>query len=385
MRKIKKEKRPKGVKTEDVIEEVTTHSRTSRRGSKSDDKLKKWFVASLKVLLILVLTTVLVIVAYGAKLLSSADKTLDNAYTPVKRETTINDGIDPIKDPIAVLVLGIDDNEDRQLGVARTDAMLLATVSPTTGNISMVSIPRDTYTQINSPMFVGKDKINSAYSYGEVEASIDAVGNLMNIPINYYVTLDFQAFENIVDAIGGVEIDIDFSFVEQNAQSEEIVQLEKGRHLLDGEKALAYARTRKLDNDVMRGSRQQEVMEAVLAKSMKLGSVTKFQSVITALDGHLWTDMDMSTMLKVVESGLKTDYSFNSYIFDWMSFDYPMADGMTNMVGLNEDSLDFISHRLRVSLGLDQPDERDQPGYEFQTNGIVSPETFPQDGLAMVN
>ena len=359
-------------------------SRSSRRDAGSS-QWKTWLINALKVLVILVLTLVLVVVAYGAKLLSSADKAIDKAYTPVKRETTINQNIDPIKDPISILILGIDDNEDRQIGVARTDAILLATVNPTTGKISMVSIPRDTYTQINSPNFVGKDKINSAYAYGEVEATIDAVENLMNVPINYYLTLDFKAFEDIVDAVDGVEIDVKFDYLEQNAKSEFVIQLERGRHLLNGEQTLAYARTRKVDDDIMRGSRQQEVMQAVLAKAMKLGSIPKFQNLISAVDGHFWTNMDMDAMLKIVESGLKTTYSFDSYIFSWMSFDYPTGDGISNMVGLHQDSLDYISHRMRFNLGLDQADQRDEPGYVFESNGVVAPSTFPQDGLAIVN
>lgn len=334
-----------------------------------------------KVVIILALAAILGVLLYGVKLLNDTDNFLNEAYQPVKRETSINDNIDPIKDPIAILILGIDNNDERNLESTRTDAMLLATVSPVTKEINLVSIPRDTYTKIKSPEFLGMDKINAAYAYGEIESTMDAVENLMNVPINYYITVDFKAFEDIVDAFDGVEVDVPFNFVEQNAKSEFTVKLKKGKHTLNGEQALAFARTRKIDNDVMRGSRQQEIMQAVLKKAMSAGSITKFEEVMRALSGHFWTDMDMGTMLKIVQSGLATDYDFESYIFSWMSFDYYGV----SMVGLHDDSLEYISHKMRVSLGLDKPDKRDKKGYKLKTDGEVSPRTFPNDGMAVIN
>lgn len=374
-KKTKRNRTKRNLDKNDATDSTITRSQLRKNNKVS------WWPRILKTTVIVFLCGVLAALAYGAKVFVETDSLLENAYQPVKRNTTINDDIDPIKDPIAILILGVDNNDDRQLESTRTDAMLLATVSPITQKISLVSIPRDTYTQINSPTFVGMEKINAAYAFGEVESSIDAVENLMNIPINYYMTVDFKAFEEIVDVLDGVEAEVPVDFVEQNAAGKEVVSLKKGLQKLNGEQALAFARTRKIDNDVMRGSRQQEIMQAVLKKGMKLGSVTKLTEVMTALDGHFWTDMDMNTMMKVAQSGITSSYDFDSYIFSWLSFDYYGS----SMVGLHGDSLDYISHRLRLSLGLDEADERDVEGYEFVSNGLISEKTFPLDGMAIIN
>ena len=336
---------------------------------------------NIRIMIILLLSLLLVVIAYSANVFTTVNGFLNDSYKPLNRNSTINDNIDPLKDPISILVLGIDNNDERNLEATRTDAMLLVTVSPKNGKISQVSIPRDTYTQINSKKYTGKAKINSAYAYGDIEATVDAVENLMNVPINHYVTIDFQAFEQIIDAFDGVEVDVPYDYTEQNAKGQFKIKLKKGRHVLNGEEALAFARTRKADDDVKRGSRQQEVMQALLKKAMGLGSITKFQDVVKALRGHFWTDMNMPTMLAVAQSGLTNNYDFESYVFSWMSFTYYGE----SMVGLHEDSLDYISHRMRYNLGLDKADERDMKGFKLKSNGVVAPETFPEDGMAIID
>lgn len=338
-------------------------------------------------------------VAYSAiSLYMKTDNAFSKAFKP--RENSSNEDIDPIKDPISILVLGVDDDEDRNIGSARTDAMLFLTVSPQTNKITMTSIPRDTYTQIEAPNFSGRGKINAAYAHGGIDSTIDAVENLfadkeMNpetgletatnpIPINYYLTVDFQAFEKIIDALGGVELEVKLpkTVIEQNAKGKKVVKLENGKQVLSGEKALAYARTRKVDNDVMRGSRQQQVLEATLAKAMSMGSISKFEKVIDALNGHVWTDMTMTTMKKVAESGLTNHYDFESYIFDWSGFDY----NEESMVALHQDSLNYIGHKFRLNLGLVEKDPvMDDPDFKLKSNGIISQYTFPLDGQGIMN
>ncbi|MGY3765909.1 LCP family protein [Vagococcus vulneris] len=370
----------------DDVSVATENSRVlNQRRQKRQSKSKRVLVRVGQVLSILFLVAILGLVGYGIKMFSDANKFLNDSYHPRTASKSINDNIDVQKDPISILVLGLDDNDERNLGSARTDSMLLLTLDPTKEIINTVSIPRDTYTQINSKEFKGKDKINAAYSYGGIDTTIDTVENLINVPINYYTTVDFEAFEEIVNALGGVEIEVPFTLTEQNAKGKKVVQLKEGKHKLNGEQALAFSRTRYIDNDVERGKRQQQVLEAVANKAMAVGSIAKYKSILNALDGHIQTDMPSDKILSVAQSGLTKNYKFHSYTFSWMSYDYAPYGETMSMVGLHKDSIDYISHKLRLSLGLDKPDDRDVAGYKFQSDGIVDPNTYPQDGLAIDN
>ena len=354
-----------------------TRSELHKNSRKKHKKIKPW-----QVIVVIILGLILAGVGYAARVLTSANNLLSRSYTPIEKKVEENRHIDPLKDPISILLLGVDNDDDRQLDSTRTDAMILMTFNPINKDISMVSIPRDTYTYMSIPnQFEGMTKINAAYSFGEAEAAIDAVEDLMELPINYYITVDFTAFEDIVNAVGGVEVDVPYDIKEQNAKGKFVIDLKEGRQHLNGEEALAFARTRKGDNDILRGSRQQEVMNEIMKKAMSIGSITKLENIMEAISGHFWTNMDKQTIFKVAEAALvgKESYDIQNYIFDWSGFNYYGED----MVGLNDDSLQYISHKLRLSLGLDEPDERDEEGYEFQTNGLTSPKNIPNDGMAV--
>lgn len=358
----------------------------------------KCFFKWLTLLLLLSIVGGLSFAAYN--LYSKTDDALANAFMPRNKKTSVNENIDPLKDPISILILGVDNDDERGLDSTRTDAMLFLTISPDNNKITMTSIPRDTYTEISSDNFVGRGKINAAYAYGGIDSTIDAVEYLFatkemdtntgeeiatNImPVNYYLTVDFKAFENIIDALGGIDINAKLpeKVIEQNAKGKKVVELVSGQQKMNGETALAYARTRKVDNDVMRGSRQQQVLEATIAKAMSIGSIAKFQKVIEALDNHFWTDMDMDVMKKIAESGLTNKYTFDSYVFDWSGFDY----NEESMVALHQDSLNYIRHKFRLNLGLDTEDPvMDKPDFKLESNGIISPYTFPLDGQGVMN
>ncbi len=331
-----------------------------------------------KVSLIILLVGVLVAVAYGAKLLTQAEDLMEQTYKPRQNGTDSNETIEPNKTPFSILVMGVDDNDERALGSNRTDTMIVVTMNPEKGKVNMVSIPRDTFTYIDSKDFVGYSKINAAYTYNKEDGAIDAVENLLDIPIDFYVTVDFQAFEKIVDALGGVKVDVPVAISEANAQLTKMVELDPGEQTLTGEEALAFARTRKIDNDIKRGERQQMVVQAVLKKAMAVGSIGKYSDVMNSLTNHLWTDMNRDTMMKVAQSGLTNDFAFESFTFSWMSFTYSYTG--ESMVGLHADSLEYIKHKLLVSLGKEDEDYRDEKGFVFESDGVVSDETYPPYG-----
>ncbi|APB31750.1 LCP family protein [Vagococcus teuberi] len=380
MSKKKNKKNQKKTDKNLKIQEFSSlHSRKNNR--KKDSGLKKTLLSISKILGVLLAISLLGIVVYGIKMVVDGNKFLNDAYKPRETSQVENEKIDVQKDPISILLLGLDDDAEdtRGTGGARTDSMILLTINPSNELVSMVSIPRDTYTHISTKNFDGNDKINAAYAHGGVEGSITAVEELLNVPINYYATADFQAFEDVVNAVGGVEIDVPFTLTEQNSKGKKVVKLKEGKHNLNGEEALAFARTRYVDNDIERGKRQQEVLEAIAQKAMEVGSLAKYKSILNALDGHVTTDMPPSRILSVAQSGLTKDYKFDSYVFSWMSYNY----GEQSMVGLHKDSIDYISHKLRLSLGLEKADDRDDASYKFETDGLVDPRTYPQDGMAI--
>ncbi|WP_257963542.1 LCP family protein [Carnobacterium maltaromaticum] len=324
------------------------------------------------ILMILIPIMILVLagVTYGAKLYAEAKKTVDDSYYELDRDkTSTSKGneikVNPIEDTISVLVMGIDDDSARQLGSARTDALIYLTINPKEHKINMVSIPRDSYTTIVSKKYNGKDKINSAYTYGEEQATIETVEKLLNVPINYYVTFNFDSFLEIVDALDGIDVDVPVSFTDTNTLGNGEVHLEKGKQLLNGEEALALARTRHIDNDIKRGERQQLILQAIVDKAMNVGSINKYSDVIKAAGKNMRTNLKFNEMLSIAQTGLDGRYTFNSYVFDWTDFELEDA----SMVELYQDSVDFISHRFRVSLGLDEPNEQDAADYQFVTNG----------------
>ncbi len=164
-------------------------------------------------------------------------------------------------------------------------------------------------------------------------------------------------------------MDVPITFSEQNSDGEmNQITLEEGYQTLNGEEALALARTRKIDNDVKRGERQQLLIEAIVKKALSVGSITKYTDVIEAVGSNMRTDLTFNEMLGIAQTGLEGSYAFNSYTFEWTDF---MLNG-ASMVELYPDSVDFVSHRFRVALGLDSIDERDAEGYEFETNGITN-------------
>ena len=114
-------------------------------------------------------------------------------------------------EPFSMLVLGVDEREGDK---GRSDTMIVMTVNPETKSTKMVSIPRDTYTEIVGQGF--NDKINHAYAFGGIEMSMDTVENLLDIPIDYVVQVNMDSFKDIVDAVGGISINNTLDFKVDN-------------------------------------------------------------------------------------------------------------------------------------------------------------------------
>ncbi|MBC1475854.1 hypothetical protein HB852_14655 [Listeria grandensis] len=219
--------------------------------------------------------------------------TMDKIYEPVEGRTA-----NPVKldggNPFSVLILGIDQREG---DVGRSDTTMVATVNGTTNKAQILSIPRDTRTEI-----IGHDstnKINAAYAYGGVKMAEDTVTNFLNgIPINYYIKINMEGLKDLVDAVGGVEVynDMDISLKGK--------EFKKGNIKLNGADALVYVRIRKTDprGDFGRQMRQQEVIQAVVEKVATTQTLWNFDEILSAVGKNMQTDLTMTDITRIAKN-----------------------------------------------------------------------------------
>lgn len=245
-------------------------------------------------------------VGYALSLYIKADTVISKSYEDDGREkSNLREAIvDPTVDNISVLIIGVDESNHRaNEGNSRSDTLMLATLNKEEKSVKLVSIPRDSLVYI--PEVGYEDKINHAHFFGGPQATIETVENLMDIPVDYYVKVNFHAFVEVVEAIGGITVDVPYEFWESNSDDKKnSIHLLPGEQLLNGEEALAFARTRKLDNDIQRGKRQMEVVKSVITKSLSVGSVFKLGDVIEAVGTNMTTNMTFDEMKSLVTYGL---------------------------------------------------------------------------------
>jgi polyisoprenyl-teichoic acid--peptidoglycan teichoic acid transferase len=219
--------------------------------------------------------------------------TLKGMYKPIdrelseKREAGITLGN---QDPFSVLVLGVDEREGDK---GRSDTMIVMAVNPKLKTTKMISIPRDTYTEI-----VGHgttDKLNHAYAFGGTQMSMDSVENLLDIPIDYVMEVNMEGFQTIIDTFGGVSVTNPFDFTQDS------IHYAAGEITLDGKEALSYVRMRKGDpnGDFGRQDRQKQVIEGVLHEGTSVKSLLKYRSVFNALGDNVKTNMSFDEMVDV--------------------------------------------------------------------------------------
>lgn len=257
-------------------------------------KLRKRF----KIIISLVLIAILSVVSYGTYLYIKADSAMSGAYDDEGRDKSDlrDEYVDPKFDNVSILIMGVDENEKRkEREVARTDALILATLNKDDKSVKLLSIPRDSLVYI--PEVDKYDKINHAHAFGGARATMNTVENLLDIPVDYYVRLNFHAFVDVVDAINGVEVDVPYEFKESDSSDKrDSIHLYPGYQKLNGEEALAFARTRKKDSDFNRGERQLELINSVIDKSTSLTQILKYDDLIKAVGDNLKTNMTFTEM-----------------------------------------------------------------------------------------
>ncbi len=203
---------------------------------------------------------------------------------------------------INILLLGIDEGDNEFPDAPkRTDTMMLASIDPAKKEIALLSIPRDT--RVIIPGRRGQDKINHAYAYGGVALAKQTVANLLQVPVHYHVTIDWKAFIQVVDLLGGVRLYVENDMEYEDPYANLKIELKRGYQHLDGQKAGQYVRFRSDElGDIGRVQRQQRFMKAMLEETAQVETVLKLPALISTLDRYIDTDMSVMTMAKTANT-----------------------------------------------------------------------------------
>ena len=215
------------------------------------------------------------------------------------------------KDKATIMIMGVDERDD---DVGRSDTLMIASIDPKTNQASLLSVPRDTRVKIKGHGF---DKINAAYAYGKERLSQDTVENLLGVSIDHYIIINTKSFKKIIDAIGGIDIDVPKRMHYEDPWDDDgglIIDFQPGMQHMDGAKAVTYVRYRDEEGDLGRIRRQQDFVRACMEKIVSPSIIPKLPAVIKEVMDSIETDLSFRQLLEFAgtlkeskNNGLKTD------------------------------------------------------------------------------
>ena len=290
--------------------------------SKKNNKNKVMIVIGIIIVLILVIGVSYIYTKLSSVNYQKIDKTKldinEDLYNDVSsvNENITKENFDKIK---TVVFFGTDSRDTENMSSGRSDTIIIASINPITKRIKLISIPRDTYVTISN---YGKDKINHAYAYGGEELSIKTINNNFGLGISEYVTIDFSGLVNVIDTVGGVNINIteaEKAFINRGSKTK---ISNSGNVLLNGEQALVHSRNRTVGNDFERAARQRIVLEALI---QKIGSmeVSQMLSLSDKMLKEVKTNMNIKDYTSMLTS-IATSKS--EYLSDIKSIQIPSTD-----------------------------------------------------------
>ena len=292
-----------------------------------------------------------------------------------------------VNEPFTLLLMGVDGTGDG-IGnmTANGDSLILVTFNPTTFNVTMMSIPRDSYVPI-SCMGNKKNKITHS-SWGGERCILNTIQNFTGIHIDYYAKINFNGIVELVDTLGGIEVDVEYSFCEQNSQrrwAEDTVWVQKGFQTIGGEQALAYARNRHPNpdmcgpeysdydsNDFIRGSHQQDIIKAIINKVKGVRDLNTLYGILDTISDNMETNMDINTILSFynIAKDLATKFRDGAPIdelvnieklylngYGAMIYDYSQVNDSGSRLVLWDyvpynGSIQDVSNAMKLNLGL---------------------------------
>jgi len=323
-------------------------------------------------------------------------------YTEQKLIESKNEQI-PVKtldEPFTILLMGT----DVMLDSYNADTLMVVTVNPKTMKATMLSIPRDTYTTIACTG--GKHKINSSGWYGD-NCVVRTVENYLDIDIDYYAKINFLGVVNLVDVLGGVEVDVPYAFCEQNSKRQwgkNTVFVNEGLQILDGEQALALTRNRHYwkgtcdpkyttngeRSDLTRGANQQLVIKAIISKLMTIRDINTFYDILDTIGNNMTTNMPRDTILSLYNIGKKAVKRLNASdaddIINIEKLTFKSYSTMIHISGLDlsmiinyNESVNYVTKQMKKNLGLIKTEPITD--FSFDINEEYNPETIKYNKL----
>jgi LCP family protein required for cell wall assembly len=192
-----------------------------------------------------------------------------------------------------ILLLGVDEGRTEN---NRTDTMILASLNTESKQLSLISIPRDSRVEI--PTRPGLDKINHAHAYGGPNLAMKAVEKLLDLPVHHYVRISFDGFEGLIDALGGIEVNVEKNMYYPDPYQDLLIDIKAGRQKLNGKKALQYVRYRDDEGDMGRVKRQQNFMNALADEVLSPSTIVKIIPLMDKMSKLVDTDMNPTEILK---------------------------------------------------------------------------------------
>ena len=301
-----------------------------------------------KIWLVLLLVVCFFMSAAAGVMLASSNL-FDLKKDPIQPIERMNFDTELIKarDKSTVLIMGVDVRKD---DTGRSDTMMVATVDPKYDRASLMSIPRDTRVRIYG---YGFDKINAAFAYGGEPLAEKTVENFLGIDIDHYIIVDVKSFVKIIDAIGGIDINVEKRMKYEDPWDDNgglYINIFPGKQHMDGKKAVTYVRYRDSEGDIGRIERQQKFIQACMDKVMSPSFIPRIPAVIREVFDAIDTDMTVRQLMELAgalkaakENGLETDMvpGYPLYIDDvsyWIPYVDELQYSMARLLDVSVDS-----------------------------------------------
>ncbi|HEL2059169.1 TPA: LCP family protein [Streptococcus suis] len=296
---------------------------------------------------------------YGASLLNFSTDAISKTFKQLNGEEEIT----PIDatEPLTILLMGVDMDQATRGGDwegGRSDSMILVTVNSKTKETNMMSLTRDIMVEIaeaNGESSGTVEKLNHSYSYGQAPMAIATIEKMMDINIDRYIEINMDGLVELVDAVGGIEVNNTLGFPISISEHEpaytSIVQ--PGKQLVNGDQALVYARMRYDDpeGDIGRQRRQREVITAIIKKLLQLDGLTQYKKILTAISNNMRTNIEISPATIPSLLGYKDSVSkLNSYQLRGVD---QMVDEIYYQLPTSEHLLE-MQNILKKSIGLEE-------------------------------
>ena len=242
-------------------------------------------------------------ISADTKIIVSKDKEMKKTDTS---EMETESSGKSITEPFTILLMGIDSTDEvlSKNAIANGDTLILITFNPKTLNATMISIPRDSYVPIACWSDNAENKITHAAGYG-TECMMQTIENYFDVNIDYYAKINFKGLVKLVDAVGGVDINVEQELCTDDSSRGGEVCIYPGQQTLNGEEALVYARNRKqlVNGDFGRGQHQQEIVMALINKMKTITEVSKFMDILNTISNSLDTNLTTKQILSFYNVG----------------------------------------------------------------------------------